>query len=191
MYFSILTYIYILLTWLTKISILLLYLRLFPDQTFRKIVKTIIVLCCISATSFFVACILRCFPVDYAWKFWDHEHEGRCTDILLSAQGWPHVSVNIFADLVVLFLPLSTIWRLNLPLEKKLSVMAMFSVGLLWVHQLGPPRPLLLGTDYLHSVTAVSIFRATTFPRLVASTNFTCTSPSHAPPSTPASSMLF
>lgn len=35
-----------------------------------------------------------------------------------------------------------------------------------------------LETDsyYLRSVTAVSVFRATTFPRLIASNNFTCTS---------------
>lgn len=40
-----------------------------------------------------------------------------------------------------------------------------------------------LYADYLYSVTAVSVYRATTFPRLVASTNFTCRSFSHDHPS--------
>lgn len=131
MYFSILTYIYILLAWSTKISILLLYLRLFPDHTFRRVVKVTVVLCCITGISFCVACIFRCHPIDFAWTFWDNEHKGRCSDILISAQGWPHVSVNIFADLVVLVLPLPTLLKLNLATEKKLSVIAMFSVGIL------------------------------------------------------------
>lgn len=130
-YFYILTYIYICITWLTKISILLLYLRLFPDVTFRNIVKFMIGFCCAAWVSFLVACILRCHPVSFAWTFWDGEHQGHCPHILVSAQGWPHVAVNISADLVVLLLPLPTILKLNLALEKKLSVMFMFSTGIL------------------------------------------------------------
>lgn len=169
-YFNILTYIYICLTWLTKVSILLLYLRLFPDVTFRNIVKGMIVSFGIIWVGFLLGSILRCQPVSYAWKFWDGEHQGTCPDILVSAQGWPHVAFNISADLIVLLLPLPTISRLNLPLEKKLSVMFMLSTGILWVDTV---LSRAFDTDN-HSVTAVSIYRATTFRHLVASTNFTC-----------------
>ena len=127
--FAILTYFYILVAWLTKISILLLYLRLFPDHIFRLIAKIALVFCCLAGFAFFWACLLQCAPISLIWTFWDGEHKGKCAS--WAAQGWAHVVANIFADTFILLLPLPTIWKLNLPLEKKLGVMAMFSVGLL------------------------------------------------------------
>lgn len=130
-YTSILLYFYIMFVWLTKISILFLYLRLFPDPKFRYIVKITIILCCMAAISFLVGSTMRCRPIEFSWTFWDNEHVGRCTNILYSAQGWPHLAVNVIADLCVLLLPLPTLWKLNLAWEKKLGVMSMFSVGAL------------------------------------------------------------
>lgn len=127
--FAILTYFYILVSWLTKVSILLLYLRLFPDHIFRIITKIGLVFCSMAGTAFFFACIFQCAPVSLIWTFWDGEHKGKCMD--WAGQGWAHVSINVFADVAILVLPLPTIWKLNLPLEKKLGVLAMFSVGLL------------------------------------------------------------
>lgn len=52
---------------------------------------------------------------------------GKCSNV--PTQGWAHVCINIIADFVILLLPLRTIWKLNLELNKKFGVMAMFSVG--------------------------------------------------------------
>lgn len=127
--FSILTYIYILVGWLTKVSILLLYLRLFPDHTFRILVKIGLVFCSLAGFSFFWACLLQCSPISLSWTFWDGEHKGKCAN--WAGQGWANVFITIFADVAVLLLPLPTICKLNMQMEKKLGVMAMFSVGLL------------------------------------------------------------
>lgn len=128
-YFSILEWIYYMVIWLTKISILLLYLRLFPNDDFRRVVKIGLFVCCVAGLSFLSASIFQCFPVSMNWNFWDGEHTGRCTNIVV--QGWAGMIINICADVVVLMLPLPTIWNLNLVLEKRLNTMAMFGVGLL------------------------------------------------------------
>lgn len=68
---------YVATVWLTKLSILLLYLRLFPDTRLRLIAKTGIVLCSIICFAFTVVCLLQCSPISFAWTFWDHHHAGR------------------------------------------------------------------------------------------------------------------
>lgn len=115
--------------WLTKISILLLYLRLFPNEEFRRLAKVGLVICTVAGMSFLCASIFQCFPVSFNWTFWDGEHTGKCTNIVV--QGWAGMIINIVADIAVLILPLPTIWNLNLVLEKRLNTMAMFGVGLL------------------------------------------------------------
>ncbi|KAK5086256.1 hypothetical protein LTR70_007370 [Exophiala xenobiotica] len=126
--FTILEKVYTPTTWFTKISILFLYLRLFPDHELRRTIKIGLGLCAASLVCLELACIFKCWPISYSWTFWDGEHGGKCTS--MSGQGWANASVNMFADIAVLILPLPTIWKLKLPIEKKLGIMAMFSVGL-------------------------------------------------------------
>lgn len=127
--FTALEKLYIPTVWVTKISILLLYLRLFPDMKFRKHIKICLALCAATVTCLFVACVFKCWPISMSWNYWDGEHSGKCTS--MAAQGWANSSLNMFADIVVLILPLPTIWKLRLSIDKKLGITAMFSVGLL------------------------------------------------------------
>lgn len=128
-YFQVLTLSYILAGSFTKVSILLLYLRLFPDQLFRRVAWAGVGLCSFIGFAFFWTCLFQCWPISTIWTFWDGEHLGRCSD--RKAQGWAYLYVTIISDFAVLLLPLPTIWKLKLPMEKKLGIIAMFSVGLL------------------------------------------------------------
>lgn len=127
--FTALEKLYIPTVWITKISILLLYLRLFPGSTLRRYIKICLALCSAAVVCLFVACVFKCWPISMSWNYWDGEHTGYCTS--MAAQGWANSSLNMFADIVVLLLPLPTIWKLQLSIEKKLGITAMFSVGLL------------------------------------------------------------
>lgn len=127
--FTALEKVYIPAVWLTKISILFLYLRLFPEQGLRRQIKVCLGLCAATVVSLEIACIFKCWPISFSWNYWDGEHQGKCTS--MAAQGWANSGLNTFADIVVLVLPLPTIWKLRLPMEKKLSIIAMFNVGLL------------------------------------------------------------
>ena len=127
--FTALEKVYIPCIWFTKISILLLYLRLFPDPKLRRNIKIGLGLCSVTVFALFWACVFKCWPISFAWNYWDGEHKGKCTSE--AAQGWANSFLNMFADIVVLLLPLPTIWKLNLSTEKRMAIMAMFSVGLL------------------------------------------------------------
>jgi hypothetical protein len=116
---------------LIKISMLLLYLRLFPSTTLRIATITILTLTAIWGLVYTLINVFICNPRNYAWEQWDGEHEGKCMDqqaILMS-----HAIMNIVLDVVVIALPLPTLLRLKLGRDKKVGVCVMFVIGILWV----------------------------------------------------------
>ena len=81
--------------------------------------------------SFYLANVLsfvfQCNPVP---KAWDASIKGSCinTNINLIVTG----ATNVLSDILILLLPLWTIWHLKLPFQKKLSVSAAFTAGILY-----------------------------------------------------------
>jgi len=111
---------------MVKLSILLLYRRIFGTAAFR--VKSFVVgLVCVAW--FLVAIftdIFQCRPFhlafDYQMMFSD-----RCIDI--QAFYWGISASNVFLDLVVLSLPIWEVWKLHLPKRKKLVLSGIFMLG--------------------------------------------------------------
>ena len=114
---------------LTKISILLFYLRIFPDTKLRRAIWFTIVLCILYLIAFVLATALQCLPIRIAWQHWDGEHHGKCLN--LNHLGWASAAVNIVLDLVVIGLPLREVKNLSLSRRRKAGVMLMFLGGLL------------------------------------------------------------
>ncbi|THY01204.1 hypothetical protein D6D03_05960 [Aureobasidium pullulans] len=111
----------------TKISILAFFLRVFPQQQFRKIIYGVIGICVAYGLSFVLATTFQCNPVPYSWKQLDSTYQGSCNNIHL--QGWMSAICNIIIDLIILILPLKELYALQTSLKKKLMVMVMFSLG--------------------------------------------------------------
>ncbi|KAL2857733.1 hypothetical protein BJY01DRAFT_201994 [Aspergillus pseudoustus] len=113
---------------LVKISMLLLYLRLFPNGRIRSAVFVALGLTAAwEVVSFFVL-LFSCWPISYYWNQWDGEHKGRCishNNFLLA-----HSTINIVLDVAVVCIPMPTLMRLQMPLEKRLGVCVMFAVGI-------------------------------------------------------------
>ncbi|THX15100.1 hypothetical protein D6D13_02349 [Aureobasidium pullulans] len=112
----------------TKISILAFFLRVFPQQQFRKIIHGVIGICVAYGLSFVLATTFQCNPVPYSWKQLDSTYQGSCNNIHL--QGWMSAIFNIIIDLIILILPLKKLYALQTSLKKKLMVMVMFSLGI-------------------------------------------------------------
>ncbi|THV82269.1 hypothetical protein D6D29_04776 [Aureobasidium pullulans] len=112
----------------TKISILAFFLRVFPQQQFRKIIYGVIGICVAYGLSFVLATTFQCNPVPYSWKQLDSTYQGSCNNIHL--QGWMSAIFNIIIDLIILILPLKELYALQTSLKKKLMVMVMFSLGI-------------------------------------------------------------
>ncbi|KEQ69489.1 hypothetical protein M436DRAFT_55857, partial [Aureobasidium namibiae CBS 147.97] len=112
---------------LTKISILLFYLRIFPDWKLRRAIYAMISICGLYSIVFVTVTALQCIPVSMAWKKWDGEHKGKCLD--LNADGWASASLNIILDLIVIALPMKQLTVLNMSWQRKLGVIVMFLGG--------------------------------------------------------------
>ncbi|MCJ1479168.1 hypothetical protein MMC13_007852 [Lambiella insularis] len=108
-----------------KISILCFYHRLFPS---RKFTIAATILGCVQLAwwvSFTGAFVFSCSPVQY---FWDKEiPNGSCValdPILYSTTG-----INIAADILVLCLPIPSLWALQIELSRKLALIGIFILG--------------------------------------------------------------
>ncbi|KAK9779469.1 hypothetical protein SCAR479_03535 [Seiridium cardinale] len=112
---------------LNKISILLFYLRVFPQQSFRVMIFVMIGLNVGFALAFGLAVVFQCQPLDGAWRSWDGEYQATCVNI--NYLGWSGAGVNILFDVATLMLPLRVLAQLTMSLRKKIQILAMFAVG--------------------------------------------------------------
>lgn len=117
-----------------KLAILMQYLRLlaptktvdpFMYVTARGMIVVILVYYTIST------CItaFACLPRERIWNPLVKEY--KCLDntigILFTCL------FNILSDLIILALPTRAVWRLRIPLRKKISIVVLFATGLLYV----------------------------------------------------------
>ncbi|KAI9799384.1 MAG: hypothetical protein M1833_004084 [Piccolia ochrophora] len=107
-----------------KISILLLYRRIFIYRTFRWVVWGLVV--------FFVAAFLinlflsifQCVPVQKAWK---PELPGHCLGFY---EAWYAGSALLLAtDVMLLIVPIPVVWQLQMDAKQKLGLIAVFLLG--------------------------------------------------------------
>ncbi|KAJ5291332.1 hypothetical protein N7478_000583 [Penicillium angulare] len=114
---------------LVKIAFLLFYLRIFPDERMRRIIKASCVVAVAYGVTFIFAFAFQCSPVNYNWNMWDGEHEGKCVKtnaLVVTAAG-----LNIVLDAWVIALPIPKVLKLQASITTKLQVVFMFSVGFL------------------------------------------------------------
>lgn len=115
----------------TKISILLFYLKIFPKREIRIGCWVLIGFNVAYFIVFELISIFQCIPVEGAWRAWDGEFQARCNNV--NIQGWSAAVINILLDVATLVLPLKELYNLSLSTKKKIMVMMMFCVGFLYV----------------------------------------------------------
>jgi hypothetical protein len=89
---------------LTKVSILLLYLRAFTLRPFQIICWALMVLVVAYGLAATIATILQCAPIAWAW---DKSIFGACFDI--TAFWYANASYTIITDVILLVLPMRVI----------------------------------------------------------------------------------
>jgi len=114
----------------TKLSIMATYIRIFPHGLLRYLVYIIgIVVTVFWVTSVF-AIIFTCVPVQAAWDY--SIANPRCIHIV--DYFYVSAGVNIATDLLLCFLPLPTIWSLQMPKAQRVVVCLIFGIGTLYGH---------------------------------------------------------
>ncbi|OBT44509.1 hypothetical protein VE00_04892 [Pseudogymnoascus sp. WSF 3629] len=115
---------YVIVQTLAKFSILFLFLRVFPTQKFRLVVKICIAWMTCHTLAFGLVVVLQCVPVQ---SVWDHSIRGRCTNsqaFVYAAAGF-----SIFEDFVIMLLPVWELKDLSLNTKKKFALMFLFALG--------------------------------------------------------------
>ncbi|UQC85176.1 uncharacterized protein CLUP02_10672 [Colletotrichum lupini] len=120
---------YVFILSIVKASILLFFLRIFPDKKFRIAVWWTLAYDLFVGFIFIVFSFVQRQPTWLIWEGWrDKEPRGVILD--LNKMGLSHGGMNIALDVWMLILPLTQLYKLNLKMKKKLGIIAMFSVGI-------------------------------------------------------------
>ncbi|KAK7742222.1 hypothetical protein SLS62_010773 [Diatrype stigma] len=126
---------------LTKVSILLFYLTVFPKRSFRAAAHLLVAGNAAYVAVFGCLMLFQCRPVAGAWRAWDGDpaHAARCID--LNVLGWSGAAANIVLDLATIALPMPELFALSMSRRKKVQIVGMFALGFLWVFLFSPSFP--------------------------------------------------
>lgn len=122
---------YLLSTVATKLALLIFFLRVFPNRTFRWITWGIFGACIAFCIGFLFPLIFQCRPISYAWRRWDSDTEGQCINVYAGI--FAHAAINMILDLVILALPMPMLFKLHITYSarQKSHIFIMFSFGLI------------------------------------------------------------
>lgn len=112
-------------TTVVKLSIIHLYMTMFPSPKFRRICYITTTITLLYFLSVVIETFAFCTPVAFNW---DKTIKGTCSP---NAQiGYQVAAVcNLLLDVVVVALPIPVVWSLRMPIQKKRAVIGIFSLG--------------------------------------------------------------
>ncbi|OLN87826.1 hypothetical protein CCHL11_00535 [Colletotrichum chlorophyti] len=116
--------IYVTAVMFVKISLLLMYRRIFPSRGFKIAVMILGGLTIAWWIAIVLVCVFQCTPVSKAYMPWI---EGTCIDLKASFIG--NAIPNIMTDVAILCLPINQVWKLQVTLAQRLSLCFMFLLG--------------------------------------------------------------
>ncbi len=111
-----------------KVSVLLLYRRIFATQAFRRRTTVIMILCITWSIVAIFTEIFQCRPFSAAFNL-EHILTDSCID--LQAYYWGIAISNLLMDFVLLILPLHMVWNLKLPARQKMLLSGVFLCGIM------------------------------------------------------------
>ncbi|SCV52006.1 related to integral membrane protein [Fusarium fujikuroi] len=141
---------------LVKLSILAFFLRIFPDQRFRIIVRWTTIFILVMCPLYLALILAQRRPLDLFWNGWrDKNSRG----VILSGNliGITHGTWNVALDIWMMILPMTQLLKIGIKLKKKIGVIAMFGVGLFLTIVSSVRIPSLLVFSTSRNITADSV----------------------------------
>lgn len=110
---------------MTKIAILVQYIRIFPPRHFRCVCYAM--LCIVTTCGLWgvLGNVFLCFPVVFFWD--DSVADGRCMNDYIV--WFTMAGLNIAQDLVILVLPMPVIRSLQISRSQKKGLITMLALG--------------------------------------------------------------
>lgn len=113
----------------TKLSILLQYRRIFDSHRTGKTHYLIHIVIWLNALFYLADTFVEAFACLPREKLWVPTIPGKCINIL--ANFVVSAAINMVSDFIILGLPLYKIYQMRMAPRKKIGVAAIFTVGLL------------------------------------------------------------
>ncbi|KAF2113430.1 hypothetical protein BDV96DRAFT_613815 [Lophiotrema nucula] len=121
-----------------KLSILFFYRAIASHQTFRRLVHVTIAFVCFYTFGATIASIFQCENPSDAWNTESYlsQFDRKPGRVYLKCYNpvtlWVFTSAfNLFSDVVILLLPIPTLLSLRVPMNKRLALIGIFSVGIM------------------------------------------------------------
>jgi hypothetical protein len=113
---------------ITKLSILLLYSRIFTSRKFNKILLSVGAFVAAFTTAAALVNIFQCSPIK---AIWEPSIPHKCVNLLAMLKV---ISVeDVLTDVLILCLPLPMVWQLKMSTKLKWQITSMFLVGGVYV----------------------------------------------------------
>ncbi|KAJ5290130.1 uncharacterized protein N7443_010383 [Penicillium atrosanguineum] len=109
---------------ITKMSILMLYLRIFIQRWFRITCHVLLLIITSYMVAAFFASVFQCTPVSRAW---DKTIPGSCIDI--TTNWYANAGFSIATDIIILALPMYPLYKTKMMLKRKIALMIVFALG--------------------------------------------------------------
>ncbi|PQE23630.1 integral membrane protein [Rutstroemia sp. NJR-2017a BVV2] len=110
----------------TKLSVVLLYRRIFRGELFNKICSGLITIIGCWGISFFFATVFECFPIRDVWVTL-YGQPRSCYNYL--PMFFATAISNFIIDVMILATPMPLIWKLHMPVQQKAAVTGIFLLG--------------------------------------------------------------
>ncbi|KAJ5588509.1 hypothetical protein N7537_011187 [Penicillium hordei] len=109
---------------MTKMSILMLYLRIFIQRWFRITCYVLLIIITSYMVGAFFASVFQCTPVARAWN---KAIPGSCIDI--TTNWYANAGFSIATDIIILTLPMYPLYKSKIILKRKIALMIVFALG--------------------------------------------------------------
>jgi hypothetical protein len=109
---------------LIKLSILFLYIELFKRPLFLKFAYGVVGLCIAFWVGALFGIALFCIPPQKIWMPYIDGHCGN-SNMLYTACAL----TDLILDIIIFLLPIPVLWGLQMPLNKKVALSAIFALG--------------------------------------------------------------
>lgn len=118
---------YCVVIYFIKMSILFLYIRIFPKTKYHFYFIATMVFVTIAIIILLPMVIWQCVPIDAIWDL--NRNNARCLSVPNVA--YANAAINIATEVAILVLPIPLLRRLRVSISKKIALYALFSAGVL------------------------------------------------------------
>ncbi|KAL4957013.1 hypothetical protein BDW69DRAFT_191957 [Aspergillus filifer] len=124
-YCSLCSYLFVALA--VKTSLTVFIMRVFPTKFIRRLGIGMIIFMIVMTISGEFPLIFQCSPVKAAWK---SVPNSKClsSTVLMKLQLYQAILMFLI-DCVIIIMPIPTIWRLQMPLQRRLVIIGLFALG--------------------------------------------------------------